>query len=132
MASIFAPPKKAAASSSTNGKDTDKGKGKKAESNGSGSAKGKAKADVEEEHESDEGRASTSKASQAAAGSDEDAGQISGVDGERNDEHDDSALESEEEGEQAAKMAEIFTKKVAGSSKGKWGKVTQVWKDGEP
>lgn len=108
MASIFAPPKKAAAATkkenASSAKTADKGKKK-------------AVTEDDEDAEVENGK--------AAAGSDVEVSE--GVPEEDGEEE----MASEEEQEQASKLAEIFTKKVAGSSKGKYGKAIE-WKAGDP
>lgn len=149
IASIFTAPSKKASTSSSKPEPASISDEKKTD-------KGKSKADVEdtEDAPSSNVKEGREKASASATNSDE-GGEISGVDENGNEEADDSAMESEEEQEQAAKLcvhfdclgtelqnshslylatfhrAEIFTKKVAGSSKGKYGKGID-WKAGDP
>lgn len=111
IASIFAAPKKAA-----NGAKKDDGTSKTVD-------KGKKKAAVEEDDHANE--LDTDKGKSASAGSD-----VDGSEGAQ-DEKEEEEMASEEEEEQASKLAAIFTKKVAGSSKGKYGKAIE-WKAGEP
>jgi len=118
--------------------------------------KGKSKAEDVEDNEGTSIAKDTKEKATSAANSDQ-GGEISGVDENGKEEAEDSAMESEEEQEQAAKLyvqylptyirrkpvpdslltslcinrAEIFTKKVAGSSKGKYGKGID-WKTGDP
>jgi hypothetical protein len=116
MASIFAPPKKVAASKAETSKTaTSSSTSKTVDS------KGKKKAAVQDNEEDGDDAIK-------ATGSD---AEVSEGVPEKNAEEDEEEMESEEEEQQAGKIAEIFVKKVAGSSKGKYGKAME-WKSGEP